>query len=101
MSVTADTIWGLILTAIVGGCIAYVKKQGGRVRAVNDGIRCILYVEIKKAYYTWKDVEWCPLYILEDVEEMYKQYSVLGGNGAIKSIVEEMRCMPHIKKGVT
>ncbi len=97
MSATGELVWGLLITAIMGGVIAYVKRNVSKIKAINGGIRCILYVEIKKHYYAWQHETWCPLYILEDVEEMFKQYTALDGNGAIKSIVEELRNKPHVK----
>lgn len=97
MATTAEAVYSIVLSTVVLAIIAWVKAIGKQGVATRNGVRCLLYVEIKKLYYQVKDMQYCPLYILEDAEDLYKEYKSLKGNGAITSIIEEMRKMPKTK----
>ena len=98
MAVSAvETVYVLIISAVVTGLVAWVKSIGGKTKAIYQGTRCILYVEIKRLYYQAKHDGYCPLYILEDTEDLYRAYKRLGGNGALDSVVQEMTRMPKTR----
>jgi hypothetical protein len=88
--------------AIVGvaltGMATALKIVWNRTCATYGGVKVLLYAEIKRYYYQAKEQKWCPLYMLEDVERMHVEYKKLGGNGALDSIMDEMRSMPKIKE---
>lgn len=93
-----DIIFQYWITAffgfIVSGLCFVSRILWSKTQAVHGGVKILLYVEIKKYYYAQKKEDWCPLYVLEDVVKMHDQYKALGGNGALDSIMTEMRAMP-------
>lgn len=59
--------------------------------ALFAGMRCLLRQKIIDIYNHYMELEYIPINALENVEEMYKAYHRLGGNGACTKIVEELK----------
>ena len=78
------------------------KKLSGRVKkqdAVGFGVQALLRDRIIQAYNHYTEKGYCPIYGLENVEEMYRQYHALGGNGTITELVERVKELPTQPKG--
>lgn len=76
--------------------LGYVYAKTITIRA---GLRALLRDRILQAYKHYhEDKGYCPIYALENVEEMYKQYYALGGNGTITKLLEELKELPTSKK---
>lgn len=71
-----------------------VKQQD----AIRLGVQAMLRNMIVQAYNKCSEEKCCKIYELENVESMYRQYHLLGGNGAVTSLVERMRDMPTNKE---
>ena len=63
------------------------------------GSRPLLRDRIIQAYNHYTEKGYCPIYGLENVEEMYRQYHALGGNGTITELVERVKELPTQPKG--
>jgi hypothetical protein len=98
MTATAEMVWTVLVSTAIMAIIAWVRSIGCKTKATYEGVTSLLYVEIKRLYYQAKTENYCPLYILEDAEELFKAYHTLGGNGAIQSVMEELRKMPRVKE---
>jgi hypothetical protein len=97
MSFVAE-YWVTALFGFVASTFGIVLKiLWNRTQAVFGGVKILLYAEIKRYYYTQKAEGWCPLYVLEDMEKMHTEYKRLGGNGALDSIMTEVRSMQKTK----
>lgn len=79
-----------LLGALAAGVALYYRRQC----AVRRGMRALLRNQIIHEYNQCIDREWCPIYRLESIEDMYVQYHALGGNGAITDLVERIRDLP-------
>lgn len=94
------------LEALFGGVIAVMgvcwKKLSSRVKkqdAVGFGVQALLRDRIIQAYNHYTEKGCCPIYGLENVEEMYRQYHALGGNGTITELVDRVKELPAQPKG--
>ena len=84
--------WVGWLFAAMVPALGYVYAK---IIAIRAGLRALLRDRILQAYNHYhEDKGYCPIYALENVEEMYKQYHALGGNGTITKLVEELKELP-------
>lgn len=83
-----------LLGALVGRLYSKITDMRKRTTAIEDGIRALLRNNIIKAYNKCQERGYCPIYEMENIEEMYKQYHELGGNGTITELVERIREFP-------
>lgn len=67
-----------ILT-FVCSCMAYLLKQ---IIATRRGIRALLRADLIRLYNKYHDdLKYCPIYVKQSLEDEYKQYHALKGNG--------------------
>ena len=89
------------INVVIGILIASLWQKFRRSQEEQDaiklGLQSLLRGEITKAYYTYKDKGWIPLYALQSIEGNYKNYEALGANGVIDGLWKEMMEMPHTK----
>lgn len=69
------------------------KQQEKRQAALELGMQAILRDRILTSYYHYHERGNITLHGLENVENMYKSYHDLGGNGTMTHLVEAMRDM--------
>lgn len=62
------------------------KKQA----ALENGIRSVIRTNIIQSYEKAMDREFIPLYERESILSAYHDYKVLGGNGMVDHLLEEM-----------
>lgn len=78
------------LAALWGAFLVWRKKQ----RALETGVQALLRDRIIQACEHYLDKGALPVYGLENIENMYKAYHTLGGNGAVTKLVEEVKALP-------
>ena len=64
-------------------------------KARDQAIRCLLRSEIIGIYHKAEEKGFLPIYNLENLNDMYKSYKSLGGNGAIKDLYYQVKNYPH------
>ena len=86
-----------LCAALAGWAVGQIKHVRQADNAVRLGVQALLRDRIYQAHshYTEKGVY--PIYARENVEEMYKQYHALGGNGTVTNLVKEMDGLPTTK----
>jgi len=62
--------------------------------AMKLGIRALLRNEIKRAYNESLTRGFCSMDDLDNIENMYKQYHGLGGNGPVTRLMEKLGQLP-------
>jgi hypothetical protein len=95
--------FGLItlgLTASVRHFNKQDKIRKAEQDAIKKGIQALLRNEIIDQYNKYMDKGYMPIYAMENVEAMYKQYKALDGNGTIKELYEELQELPHRKEDI-
>lgn len=63
--------------------------------AIKMGLQSLLRSEITKAYYKYMEKGWIPIYALESLESVYKNYKALGQDGVMGGLWEELIALPH------
>ena len=88
-----EVLFGFIVTALT---LAYrrLAKRLKRQGAVELGIQALLRDRMIQTYNHYSEKGFCPIYARENVEELYKRYHDLGGNGAITSLIAKLRQLP-------
>lgn len=85
--------FGLIL-AMVALIWRTVRRRMKEQDSIRHGLQALLRNEIIDKYNHYMEKEHCPIYALENVEAMYRQYKALDGNGTVSHLVEELRGLP-------
>lgn len=79
-------------------CAAVVPLTGylyAQVCASRAGIRALLRAEIIRVYNKYHDdKKYCPIYVKQSIEDIYKQYHALKGNGVGTKLYEEIMSLP-------
>ena len=70
------------------------QKERAEQEAIKRGIQALLRDRIIQAYWHYKEKECCPIYALENIEDMYIEYTNLGGNGTVTKLVKELKELP-------
>lgn len=77
--------------------IAYLYSQ---VMASRNGVRALLRAEIIRVYNKYHDdLHYCPIYVKQSIEDVYKQYHTLHGNGVGTKLYEEIMALPTEPEG--
>lgn len=90
-----------VINVVIGILIASLwqkfRKSQQEQDAIKLGLQSLLRGEITKAYYTYKDKGWIPLYALQSIEANYNNYRALGVDGVMDGLWEELMALPHTK----
>lgn len=92
---------GLVAAALAGFAKLFqrkLKRMKVRQDAMELGVQALLRAEIIHIYNKYMDRGEMPVYERENVQELLKQYKNLGGNGAIKDLVEKLFDLPTPKR---
>ncbi len=98
-----EVLFGLIVTALTA-TVKHLWSQNKRrcteQEAVKMGIQALLRDRIIEQYNKYMDKDYIPIYAMDNVKAMYKEYHALGGNGTITKLYEELLELPHRKEDV-
>lgn len=79
--------------AVVGG----VALWFGGIRALRDGVQCLLRAEIIRQNEKWVKAGYCPVYAKQALSREYKAYHNLKGNDVATGLYEETMDLPERK----
>lgn len=72
--------------------LGYVYYQ---VIAMRKGIRALLRADLIRLYNKYhEDYGYCPLYVKQSLEDEYKQYHTLKGNGVGTNMYQALMALP-------
>lgn len=97
-------IWFLgLLNMIAAASWQYILRMLKNERKNNDaimqGTKALLRGQLLNLYnHYYEDQKYCPIYALENIDELYQYYQKLGGNGAITKLVEKLKKLPTSKE---
>ncbi|HBU12330.1 MAG TPA: hypothetical protein DEB31_06260 [Clostridiales bacterium] len=91
-----EVFFGVIVTAITV-LVRQVMKYRAEQRAIKHGIVAMLRDRIIQTYNDYAEMNYCPIYALENMEDMFREYSNLGGNGTIAKLVDDLKKLPTKK----
>jgi len=78
-----------------GWAMKKFKDSRREQKVIKHGIQALLRDRIIQSYNHCQDKCCCPIYALENVHDMFREYKALDGNGTIAKLVEEMEDMPR------
>jgi hypothetical protein len=77
--------------------MAYLFKQ---ILATRRGIRALLRADLIRLYNKYHDdLGYCPIYVKQSLEDEYKQYHALKGNGVGTQLYEAIMALPTEPQG--
>ena len=102
-----DEVWGWLSLIGIPALISSIplavfrwswskmKQKMRDLRATELGLQALLRDRLVQAYNHCVYVKgYCPIYEKENIENMYKQYHNLGGNGTVTGLYEEIIALP-------
>ena len=84
----------LILTIISGVCIAIIKTQHNKIKALMVGTQALLRAELIRSGEKYTKQGWLPIYAKDAFDKAYKSYHGLGGNGTMTELHEKVMELP-------
>lgn len=97
-----------LLTLISGGLVFSFKAiynkfklKVSEVDCLKDGMRSLMRGEIIRNYNKYVEGDeygYAPIYVKQTVEDMYKTYHALGGNGTITTLYNKIDALPTEKQ---
>lgn len=88
-----DWLVPFLCGTIVGG----VALWFGWLKALCDGVQCLLRAEIIRQNEKWMKAGYCPVYAKQALSREYKAYHGLHGNDVATSLYEETMDLPERK----
>lgn len=86
--------WG-ILTTVTGLLASVITYMYVQLMATRRAIRALLRADIIRLYNKYHDdLKWCPLYVKQSLEDEYKQYHALKGNGVGTNLYNAIMELP-------
>ena len=87
-----QTSWPGWLCASMVPVIGYLYAQ---LKATRNGVRALLRAEIIRLYNKYHDdLGYCPIYVRQSLEDAYKEYHALKGNGVGTKLYEDLMKLP-------
>ncbi len=80
------------LLTIIFSVLGYVLSQ---IIAVRNGLRAVLRADLIRLYNKYHDeLGYCPIYVKQALEDEYRWYHSLKGNGVGTNLYEELMALP-------
>lgn len=80
------------IVTLFASIIAYLYKQ---IVAQRRGIRALIRADIIRLYNKYHDdLGYCPIFVKEALEDEYKQYHALRGNGVGTNLYNAIMVLP-------
>jgi len=74
--------------------ISYLECKIKEEEMLKDGVQALLKDRIIESYNHYIEIEYCPIYARENVQNMYDKYHALGGNGTVTDLVKKLFDLP-------
>lgn len=94
---TILTIVGFVVTGCLGYFAAKIKGYKEKDTRQEEALKCLLRSNITSKYYVYSELGEIPYYEKENIDKMFEQYKMMGGNSYVETIVREINNLP-IKK---
>ena len=87
-----------VLTGAVGIISKAIISLKNKNEATQNGVKALLRDRIIATYDLYMDKGYMPIYARENLDEMYKEYKKLKGNGVIDHLKDELNELPTKKR---
>ena len=90
-------ILGWAIPALCGAALSAFLLSITMLKAIKNGVQCLLRSEIISQHEKWEARGYCPIYAKEALTRAYKAYHALGGNDVATALYEETMRLPEEK----
>lgn len=91
-------VFNYIVPLLLGGMIGFLstkmKNHNKKDKAIEEGLVALLRNELVRRYREYEQKGEMSILDKENVEDMFKQYENLGGNGTVKKMYKELLELP-------
>jgi hypothetical protein len=102
LGIIGEKIISWLVPFLCGSVVSMLVLWFGGMRALRDGVQCLLRAEIIRQNEKWTRAGYCPVYAKQALSREYKAYHALNGNDVATGLYEETLELPeHLqeKKG--
>ena len=82
---------------LCGAAVAFAGAMLVKLKAVKNGLQCLLRAEIIRSHEKYNEKEFCPIYAKDALTRAYAAYHALGGNDVATRLYEETLQLPEMK----
>lgn len=97
-----SAIISCVISFFVGGgltaILAKVKGLAKHEKALEDGVQSLLRSQLIEYHDKYVEKGYCPIYAKEAARRSYEAYHVLGGNGVVTKLYDDIIGLPEEKK---
>ncbi len=94
-----------LIPTVLGGILGYIstklkknqkedEAKAQKEKAIEEGLQALLRNELVRSYREYEAKGELSILDKENIEAMFKQYEILGGNGTAKHLIEELLSLP-------
>lgn len=98
MELVIEKVIGWLVPFLCGAVVGGLALWFGGLRALRDGVQCLLRAEIIRQNEKWTKAHYCPVYAKQALSREYKAYHALKGNDVATSLYEETMDLPERKE---
>jgi hypothetical protein len=90
---------GWIVPFLCGTVLGAVSMWFLILKALRDGVQCLLRAEIIRQNEKWTERGYCPVWAKQALSRAYKAYHALKGNDVATALYHETMELPETLKG--
>ena len=98
MDIVVEKVISWLVPFLLGAVVGGVSLWFGGLKALRDGVQCLLRAEIIRQNEKWTKAHYCPVYAKQALSREYKAYHALKGNDVATSLYEETMDLPERKE---
>ena len=87
------------IPGLFAGLIGFIRMQLAQNRAMKLAVQAMLRDRLLQGYKHYMEKGWADLDDRANLENIWKQYHALGGNGDMKDLRRTFRHLPMVKDG--
>ena len=91
-------IIGWAVSFLFGAVTSGLVLWFGGMKALREGVQCLLRAEIIRQNEKWVKAKYCPVYAKQALSRAYKAYHALHGNDVATGLYEETMELPERKE---
>ena len=92
-----EKIIAWLVPFLLGSMISGITLWFTGLKAIRNGLQCLLRAEIVRQHEKWTRAEYCPVYAKEALSREYKAYHALKGNDVATALYHEVMELPERK----
>ena len=96
-SVILEKVISWLVPFLFGAVVSALTLWFGGMKALREGVQCLLRAEIIRQNEKWVKTGYCPVYAKQALSRAYKAYHALHGNDVATSLYEETMDLPERK----